>query len=107
MSEEPYLISSVPRALRAYDLQPPLKLLLPCTDRGRRHDSTSVGIESALLTRDDYGACACPGGHPAVVTWTLMVPCDAMPHCVTCECGLGHILVLTEADVANLREMLA
>ncbi len=101
------MVPSVPHALRAYDLQPPLKLLVPCMDKDRHRARTSVSIGEALLTRDEWGACSCDGEHAAGVRWVLRVPCGALPHgCPDCECGDTHVLSLSDADIANLRKML-
>ena len=102
--------------LRAYDLQPPARLLVPGPHKRRNYRERLVklgsGEDAATLVIATWDACL-PGctdhdlHYDAGRSVRLKVPCDALPHCQYCECGDGHTLLLTDEQFAELQAALS
>jgi hypothetical protein len=96
--------------IKPYGLIAPQRVLVPkfhCM--GRPHDTRTLilgqGEEHARFTRHDYGRCrngCCEPGTYIV----LSVPCDAMPHCGSCECGSEHERTLSDEEIRQLKGLL-
>lgn len=73
----------------------------------RRADDTQVAIADgkAALRRRHRHACA-DGCCPPSDAWSLIVPCDELPHCHYCECGSVHTIRLEAGDVAAIKALL-
>ncbi len=106
-----------PGSLRPYDLTAPARLLVPGRPHeGRSYSEQSVrfgGEDAAVLIVTTWGKCrpGCRGGgvmstHEAGVSVRLKVPCDARPHCESCECLGWHEYVLLPDKVAEMKGIL-
>jgi len=99
-----------------YDLQAPSRLLYPGmpqhTRTGLRDRTVNLGSEAEpatlqVITWDGCSRdCAAEGPHEAGRLAWLIVPCDARPHCGSCECDEAHRRYLTAEQVAVLKGIL-
>ena len=104
-----------PAGLVPYGLTPPKRLIYPERPHRRRglderivHLGESDG--SAKITVTAWTGCerSCTGTEPhgGGLAVTLIVGCDSMPHCGSCECGDGHHYRLTSEMITALKEAL-
>ena len=88
----------------AYDLKPPAKSLDHLITRTA--ERTEVELNEGAVLRRTYRA-ACAGGCCAEGTvYQLVVPCDQMPHCHSCECGSEHYIYLSAEHLGAIKGML-
>jgi hypothetical protein len=76
-----------------YDLEPPLRTLVPARDVDTTRLEIGPGCELIFQHFGDQD-------H-----WLLrlQMACDHIPHCPTCECD-GHVVVLSPATAAAIAE---
>jgi hypothetical protein len=101
--------------IQSFGLLAPRKLLYPGTGHSRRglHE-TSINLgsdaEPATLQRVTWDGCAqwckAEGPHQAGEYGWLIVPCDARPHCGSCECDAAHRFWLSPEQLATLKAIL-
>lgn len=99
-----------------FGLHAPSRLIMPNMHRHRDHREQSVvlghGEETATLVVASWDACVrgCSGGpmgnHDAGQDVRLRVPCDARPHCQSCDCLNWHEYALSPEQVAELKGVL-
>jgi hypothetical protein len=93
--------------LRPYGLRPPARILVPAYApfRGGEpeplYDDTCASLgDGARLRRRSWRAA----GHQP--QFMLEVACDALPHCMACECGSQHEIWLDDTAVRALKSLL-
>ena len=98
------------RGIKPYGLIAPERVLVPAYHcHGQPHDTRTLiidqGEERARFTRHDWGRCK-NGCHEPETYVILSVPCDAMPHCGSCECGDSHEHTLSDEEIRQLKGLL-
>lgn len=104
--------------LKPYDLQAAAAVLFG-PQHARTHSEKVAWIGSEAETHRpeirvlEWGKCkpGCPvtspmASHEPGSKVTVIVPCESLPHCHSCECGTSHYIDLTPDQVANLKLIL-
>ncbi len=106
--------ATLKKFLYPYDLTAPWCVLTPGVPHARKaaRKDVELGPEHAraTFTVTTYGACerGCrgTGDHGPGRGVTLRIPCDAAPHCGTCDCLGSHTVWVTNDQAAALLEAL-
>ena len=106
--------ATLKKFLYPYDLAATVRPLTPGLPHARNAERKDVELgpehARATVTVTTYGTCAfgCrgTGEHGPGRGVTLSIPCDAAPHCGTCDCGTDHVIWVTNGQAAALLEAL-